>query len=45
MNNNEIRKIMILKKEIQEFNAKVRELNHFLRTYESSFVNENSIEA
>ena len=45
MNNNEINKIMILKKEIQELNAKVIKLNHFLRNYTSSFVNEDSIGA
>ena len=45
MNKNEIDKIMILKNEVQELNEKVISLNHFLRNYSNSFVNENSKEA
>jgi len=45
MNNNEIKKIMELKKEVNELKNKTIALNHFLRNYTSSFTNEDSIKA
>ncbi len=43
MNKKEIDEIMEIKKEIIELNTKVRMINHFLRTYSSSFIYEDSI--
>lgn len=45
MNNNEINKIMELKREVKELKKITIVINHFLRNYTSSFVNEDSIKA
>ena len=45
MNNAEIKKIVLLKNDIEVYRLRLGELNRFLRTYSNLFVNDDSKEA